>query len=292
MPIDHVCPCGAKLRVKDELAGKKVKCPKCTLTITIPSMQSAEEMISVRCECGKLYQVKASAGGKTFKCLSCQQPVPIPKSNPIASLDLAPLGSLPTSTGFDGLLDANLPALGLPTGNHKPYQAPLAPSTSTKRRPNETVSKPREPPPRNGVTLDLNQEPLYLITAVLCILFGLGRVATFGSFWVFLNPSALVSVGGLIQLVSMLVCLGILAAGVGLLMKQDWAASVGQIAASLYFVLALIQLVFFFADLSRIAGDSAMAANIGGIFVSFFSRFIGESIAPALLLYVTFRDNT
>lgn len=291
VPIDHVCNCGAKLRVKDELAGRKVKCPKCTMTTTIPFAQATEEIISVRCECGKSYQAKASTGGKTFTCSSCHQLVPIPKSNPTASLDLAPFGSTQTSTGFDDLLDTNLPALGLPTGNHVPYHAPPPPSPSVKSRSSEKASKPREPPPSDQATLDLNQEPLYVITAILCILFGLGRIATLGSFGILLNPSVLLSLGGLIYLVSVLICLGILAAGIGLLLKQDWAANVGQIAALLYFVLAMIQLVLFFANLSMLAGNSATAASIGGIVVRRFSFLIGESVAPALLLYVTFRDN-
>lgn len=36
MPISVVCQCGAKLNVKDELAGRAVKCPKCSQTIKVP----------------------------------------------------------------------------------------------------------------------------------------------------------------------------------------------------------------------------------------------------------------
>jgi hypothetical protein len=37
MPIVVSCPCGKKLRVKDELAGKRVKCPECAQVTTVPS---------------------------------------------------------------------------------------------------------------------------------------------------------------------------------------------------------------------------------------------------------------
>ncbi len=37
MPISVVCQCGAKLNAKDELAGRSVKCPKCSQSIKIPA---------------------------------------------------------------------------------------------------------------------------------------------------------------------------------------------------------------------------------------------------------------
>ncbi|MBM3999295.1 MAG: hypothetical protein FJ297_07110 [Planctomycetes bacterium] len=36
MPITIACRCGQKLNVKDELAGKRVKCPKCGAALSIP----------------------------------------------------------------------------------------------------------------------------------------------------------------------------------------------------------------------------------------------------------------
>ena len=40
MPIKVTCSCGAKFAAKDELAGKKVKCPKCQVPLMIPAAQS------------------------------------------------------------------------------------------------------------------------------------------------------------------------------------------------------------------------------------------------------------
>ncbi|HEX5273050.1 MAG TPA: hypothetical protein VFW33_21280 [Gemmataceae bacterium] len=43
MPIAFSCPCGRALRVKDELAGRRVKCPACGEALTVPSVQAAAE---------------------------------------------------------------------------------------------------------------------------------------------------------------------------------------------------------------------------------------------------------
>jgi DNA-directed RNA polymerase subunit RPC12/RpoP len=40
MPITVACACGAKFAAKDELAGKRVKCPKCGDALQIPSAEA------------------------------------------------------------------------------------------------------------------------------------------------------------------------------------------------------------------------------------------------------------
>ncbi len=42
MAITVTCACGQGFRVKDELAGKKVKCPKCSQLLSIPDLQGGE----------------------------------------------------------------------------------------------------------------------------------------------------------------------------------------------------------------------------------------------------------
>jgi len=64
MAIEHTCKCGAKLKVKEELAGKKIKCPKCSAVFTLPVAQADRELISISCKCGKAFQAKASMAGK------------------------------------------------------------------------------------------------------------------------------------------------------------------------------------------------------------------------------------
>lgn len=41
MPIAVACQCGAKFAAKDELAGKAVKCPKCSQPLRIPAAEGA-----------------------------------------------------------------------------------------------------------------------------------------------------------------------------------------------------------------------------------------------------------
>jgi predicted Zn finger-like uncharacterized protein len=46
MPIDVICPgCSAAFKVKDEHAGKKLKCPKCSKIVPIPAKTAEEEVV-------------------------------------------------------------------------------------------------------------------------------------------------------------------------------------------------------------------------------------------------------
>jgi len=42
MPIQVTCPCGRSLRLRDELAGLRVKCPECGDAIDVPTASHAE----------------------------------------------------------------------------------------------------------------------------------------------------------------------------------------------------------------------------------------------------------
>jgi hypothetical protein len=125
MPIEHACTCGAKLKVKDELAGKKIKCPKCSQVSTVAEPTIQTEMIPIRCQCGKSYQAKISMSGKSFKCSACEQMVSIPNRNQSKDVDLDPFGSSLPSNNLASLFDQNFPELGIPTATHVPYQAPV-----------------------------------------------------------------------------------------------------------------------------------------------------------------------
>jgi phage FluMu protein Com len=43
MSINVVCDCGKTLKVKDDAAGKKIKCPACQTVLTVPAAGAAEE---------------------------------------------------------------------------------------------------------------------------------------------------------------------------------------------------------------------------------------------------------
>ena len=55
MPIQIACACGKKLNVRDELAGKKVKCPACGGVLV-----ALEEAVTV----GRLVRILQFEGGK------------------------------------------------------------------------------------------------------------------------------------------------------------------------------------------------------------------------------------
>ncbi len=281
MPIEHACTCGAKLKVKDELAGRKIKCPKCSQVSTVAEPTIPTEMIPIRCQCGKSYQAKSSMSGKSFKCSACEQMVSIPKRNQPKEADLDPFGSDLPSNNLANLFDQNFPELGIPTATHVPYQAPVK-ATAAKR---DSAEKPR------GITLQFNQDTLVLITAILCILFGLSRLVFLNPLAIFIAPKTVLSVGGMLFLANSLVCIGILVAGIGLLLDQEWSIGVGQIAASMYFVLLLINFGIFFANIAIVMDGKTSVTFFARILSSLLGTLAGTSIVPGLLLYVTLRND-
>ena len=42
MPLTVTCDCGRTLRLKEELAGRKVRCPSCAGALTVPEPESEE----------------------------------------------------------------------------------------------------------------------------------------------------------------------------------------------------------------------------------------------------------
>lgn len=64
MPLSFKCECGKALRVKDELAGKKVKCPSCNQVIVTPEI-TAEDLVATE----DLAEPKESQ--VSTKCLTC-----------------------------------------------------------------------------------------------------------------------------------------------------------------------------------------------------------------------------
>ena len=281
MPIEHACTCGAKLKVKDELAGRKIKCPKCSQVSTVAEPTIPTEMIPIRCQCGKSYQAKSSMSGKSFKCSACEQMVSIPKRNEPKPADLDPFGSNLPSNNLANLFDQNFPELGIPTATHVPYQAPVK----------ATAAKKDSAEKRSGITLKFNQDTLVLITAILCILFGLSRLVFLNPLAIFIAPKTVLSVGGMLFLANSLVCIGILVAGIGLLLDQEWSIGVGQIAASMYFVLLLINFGIFFANIAIVMDGKTSVTFFARILSSLLGTLAGTSIVPGLLLYVTLRND-
>ena len=220
VPIEHACSCGAKLKVKDELEGRKVKCPKCSRVSTVAAVTTKPEMISVQCRCGKHYQAKMSMSGKTFQCTSCQESVSIPNLNrTTVEDDQDPFAANVSTSDSAGFFDGNLPDLAIPSAPYVPYQPPVKATTTKEVR----AAKPA------GFNVQFAQDTLVIVTSILCILFGLSRLVFLNPLFIILNPSVLLSFGGILYLANILVCFGILVAGIGLLLQQEWSIGAGQI---------------------------------------------------------------
>jgi hypothetical protein len=91
MPVSFSCSCGKQLRVPDEYAGRRVKCPGCGEATTVPTNGAAAApkrapapqappagMIRFACECGKQMQARAEYAGRTTQCPACGAEVVIP----------------------------------------------------------------------------------------------------------------------------------------------------------------------------------------------------------------------
>jgi serine/threonine protein kinase len=73
-----VCTCGQKLAVRLELAGKKIRCPKCKRLLAIPANREKPSPLMVACRCGQKYRARPDLAGKTVKCLKCGAPLAVP----------------------------------------------------------------------------------------------------------------------------------------------------------------------------------------------------------------------
>jgi thiol-disulfide isomerase/thioredoxin len=84
MPIVLDCACGMKLRLADDLAGKRVRCPVCHATASVPAATPAPAaledapLIRIRCGCGKQFDVQAKLAGRTGHCPGCGEKLTVP----------------------------------------------------------------------------------------------------------------------------------------------------------------------------------------------------------------------
>ncbi len=130
MPISVPCPsCKASLKVQDNLAGKKIKCPRCSQVVAVPSTKPEAALaaarapapsvsapaaetstsaatkpaapsgtVSVPCGCGKKLQVRAELAGKAVKCPGCGKTVRVPGAPAPATPASAPVAPAPAPT--------------------------------------------------------------------------------------------------------------------------------------------------------------------------------------------------
>lgn len=153
MPIAVQCQCGQKFNAKDELAGKRLKCPKRSSAINVPRPQSKAKAaatsagkLRVQCKCGKRYQIASAMQGKNVKCTACgagmkipaSDSTPTPQPQTIDRLD-DPLG-LGASDPFDDPLDdaalSSAPTSSVPLqGSSHPQPTAAAPTSKSSMLP-------------------------------------------------------------------------------------------------------------------------------------------------------------
>ncbi len=266
MPIVAKCPCGQSFSAKDELAGKKVKCPVC---------------------------------GQAFVVPRPERPAPAPADDPLGLGDAGeqglfddPLGPAPPT-----LPDASPDPLapGQQAGGFPSPQWPAAPGfgPSGIPPPGQAPAKPAAEP------LDTD-DVLRIIGGVLAIVHGgLGTLGFLYAIFSLLplmggiSISMIFSIGCLIPLIHVLVNVGLLVAGIMILLKNPNGMVIGLAASCVYFVLIALGIVMSIVSMVQLS-QSPLAQRLGVSFASLFLRMILytaiSSIAPAFLVYLHHRE--
>ena len=78
--------CGRKLGVKDELAGKRGKCPECHSLVAVPEKTI---LINFNCEnCGEAISASGPRAGKEGTCPKCMHRLVVPAAHNLTLLDV------------------------------------------------------------------------------------------------------------------------------------------------------------------------------------------------------------
>ena len=75
MPIQVECSCGKQLRVADESAGQRARCPACGGALTLPDAPR----LRFDCPCGRTLEVSAALAGKLVRCPGCGAKSKVPE---------------------------------------------------------------------------------------------------------------------------------------------------------------------------------------------------------------------
>lgn len=189
MPISVACSCGKRFRAKDELAGRRLKCPTCGSAIQVPSPQPASPpTIEVACACGKQLRAKPELAGKRVKCPACGDPISIPDSQasqPEPATVVTPKEQ-PSEVAFDPLAAEPSAAsepddpLGLGNMDLPAATLPNPPQGVQHAMPAHAMSSPSQPRAKKKSNLPLilaasiGGSVLLLITVVVGVVFMLG----------------------------------------------------------------------------------------------------------------------
>jgi DNA-directed RNA polymerase subunit RPC12/RpoP len=91
-PMEVRCLCGQRLLAKRELAGKRVKCPRCSDIVVLPGLEEANATTRhfvVCCQqCSQRFLARNELAGKAVRCPTCGQPLTVPKPGEVRSSSL------------------------------------------------------------------------------------------------------------------------------------------------------------------------------------------------------------
>jgi serine/threonine protein kinase len=92
-----VCWCGQRIVAKRELAGKRVKCPRCGEVVSLPDLSAGDasmRQIGVMCQqCSQRFMARGDLAGKVVRCPVCGRPLTVPQPGkspaPIPHIEIA-----------------------------------------------------------------------------------------------------------------------------------------------------------------------------------------------------------
>lgn len=91
MTIRMICPEGHKLVVREEHAGRRVKCPQCRSIVDVPgervevaapAVEPPEPTRVFACPTGHYFRARPEDSGKVVSCPTCRQSVRLPAPSP------------------------------------------------------------------------------------------------------------------------------------------------------------------------------------------------------------------
>ena len=305
MAIKTTCGCGAQFMAKAELAGKRLTCPSCGQPLLVPNPQGPTSKIRVACQCGQAFQAKAELAGKRVKCPSCGQPLAIPAAPSVASPGSDPLGlevttADPLASGPDPFVGGATPhdplALGHPEGDLF-GDGPAAPVGQFNAATGSPTTVPR--PANRGKRRRAESQPygkeniLEVATGVLAIYHGgsaiyraIVAIVMMVKASTVIGPRAFVSLSTLLFLLGIAVSAGILAGGIGVLMRRQWGLQVGVPASCAYFALLAIGLLMGLVGMARLLTSDAGGAGMWWMLVWIVPRTIIDSLGPGMMIFL------
>ena len=305
-PILVKCKCGSSFKAKPDLAGKQLSCPSCAQPLKVPNPYATAARIRVACTCGRAFKVKSEMARKRAKCPACQQLLTIPDPTPTEPTSPATVGS----GGWDddplGVGTAQDDPLGLGNMGKDLLGSGLPPVTRQVGRTLPTSSAAARRDTRRKHIASGRQQ--YDLERILEIAVGIlaiyhGGATIYHAFFrvaAMIRLSRLIGIRGFVSfdmllfVAGVVIAAGVLAGGIGVLMRREWGLQIGVPSSYAYFCLLGLNLVFALIGFARVAAEGAgdFAADfLMGVFLRMLPRIIGNCLGPAGLIFLDQRQD-